>query len=222
MIDPSVAISAISRVGDRPLRLPLRRLHGGRHDFPAEGGGPQPRGARPGLLSAFVRHGRAEAPPHGGEPLSAATSSASSAALGAPSGSGPPRRADPHDERQPARPLRRRAVAAGSGASTSRVDTPTRPSPPRSPGAATWPQVLEGLQAAKRAGLQVKINTVALKGVNDDEFDRLVEWTGEEGFPELAAINQWRDVLLEINGFSPIVIGRRMRAPDPMELVKPY
>jgi cyclic pyranopterin phosphate synthase len=42
--------------------------------------------------------------------------------------------------------------------------------------------VLEGLQAAKRAGLQVKINAVALKGVNDDEFDRLVEWCGAEGF----------------------------------------
>src|SRR4051794_24169904 len=34
---------------------------------------------------------------------------------------------------------------------------------------------------------------------------------------ELAAINQWRDALVEINGFSPIVIGRRMRAPDPMD-----
>ncbi|HXQ51545.1 MAG TPA: GTP 3',8-cyclase MoaA [Stellaceae bacterium] len=42
--------------------------------------------------------------------------------------------------------------------------------------------VMAGLQAAKRAGLAIKINTVALKGVNDDEFDRLVEWCGEEGF----------------------------------------
>jgi GTP 3',8-cyclase len=43
-------------------------------------------------------------------------------------------------------------------------------------------QVLDGLAAAKRAGLQVKLNTVALRGVNDDEFDRLVEWCGEQGF----------------------------------------
>ena len=43
-------------------------------------------------------------------------------------------------------------------------------------------QVLAGLDAAKRAGLQVKINTVALKGVNDDEFDRLIGWCGEQGF----------------------------------------
>ena len=43
-------------------------------------------------------------------------------------------------------------------------------------------KVLTGLEAAKSAGLQVKINTVALKGVNDDEFDRLVAWAGDEGF----------------------------------------
>ncbi|HEY3917836.1 MAG TPA: GTP 3',8-cyclase MoaA [Stellaceae bacterium] len=43
-------------------------------------------------------------------------------------------------------------------------------------------QVLSGLDAAKRAGLAVKINTVALKDVNDDEFDRLIGWCGEQGF----------------------------------------
>ena len=43
-------------------------------------------------------------------------------------------------------------------------------------------KVMEGLAAAKAAGLQVKINCVALKGVNDDEFDRMVAWAGEEGF----------------------------------------
>jgi GTP 3',8-cyclase len=43
-------------------------------------------------------------------------------------------------------------------------------------------QVLDGLEAAKRAGLAVKINAVALKGVNDDEFDRLIGWCGEQGF----------------------------------------
>jgi cyclic pyranopterin phosphate synthase len=42
--------------------------------------------------------------------------------------------------------------------------------------------VLRGLDAAKRAGLAVKINTVALRGVNEDEFDRLVRWCGEQGF----------------------------------------
>jgi GTP 3',8-cyclase len=43
-------------------------------------------------------------------------------------------------------------------------------------------KVLDGLAAAKAAGLQIKINTVALKGVNDDEFDHLIAWCGEQGF----------------------------------------
>ncbi len=43
-------------------------------------------------------------------------------------------------------------------------------------------KVMEGLQAAKAAGIVVKINAVALKGVNDDEFDHMVSWCGEEGF----------------------------------------
>jgi cyclic pyranopterin phosphate synthase len=43
------------------------------------------------------------------------------------------------------------------------------------------PQVLEGIAAAKAAGLRVKINTVALRGTNDDELFRLVEWCAAEG-----------------------------------------
>ena len=43
-------------------------------------------------------------------------------------------------------------------------------------------KVMDGLAAAKDAGLQMKINAVALKGVNDDEVDRLVAWCGDEGF----------------------------------------
>jgi len=42
-------------------------------------------------------------------------------------------------------------------------------------------QVLDGIAAAKAAGLAVKINAVALKGVNDNEFDRLIAWCGEHG-----------------------------------------
>ncbi|MDZ4737405.1 MAG: GTP 3',8-cyclase MoaA [Rhodospirillaceae bacterium] len=43
-------------------------------------------------------------------------------------------------------------------------------------------KVMRGLDAAKAAGLAVKINMVALKGVNEDEFDRMIEWCGEQGF----------------------------------------
>jgi GTP 3',8-cyclase len=41
--------------------------------------------------------------------------------------------------------------------------------------------VRAGIRAAQAAGLAVKINTVALKGVNEDEFDDLVAWCGDEG-----------------------------------------
>ena len=43
-------------------------------------------------------------------------------------------------------------------------------------------QVKGGIAAAKAAGLAIKINTVVLRGVNDDEFDHLVRWCGDEGF----------------------------------------
>ncbi|MGZ9811765.1 GTP 3',8-cyclase MoaA [Pseudoroseicyclus sp. H15] len=41
-------------------------------------------------------------------------------------------------------------------------------------------QVMEGIHAAKEAGLRVKINTVALKGFNDAELFDLVEWCAAE------------------------------------------
>ncbi len=44
------------------------------------------------------------------------------------------------------------------------------------------PQVLEGIAAAKEAGLAVKINTVALKGINEREIPDLVAWAHGQGF----------------------------------------
>jgi GTP 3',8-cyclase len=41
---------------------------------------------------------------------------------------------------------------------------------------------LDGIFAAKAAGLAVKINAVAMKGVNEDEFDAMLAWCGEHGF----------------------------------------
>ncbi|MEI6984779.1 MAG: GTP 3',8-cyclase MoaA [Rhodospirillaceae bacterium] len=43
-------------------------------------------------------------------------------------------------------------------------------------------RVLDGIAAARAAGLAVKINCVALKGVNEDDFDRLIGWCGDQGF----------------------------------------
>ena len=43
-------------------------------------------------------------------------------------------------------------------------------------------KVIKGIGAAKKAGLKIKINTVALKGINDDEILNLVKWCGENKF----------------------------------------
>jgi cyclic pyranopterin phosphate synthase len=43
-------------------------------------------------------------------------------------------------------------------------------------------QVLRGIDAAAAAGMRVKINTVALKGFNEDELFRLAEWCADRGF----------------------------------------
>ena len=43
------------------------------------------------------------------------------------------------------------------------------------------PQVMEGIAAAKAAGLKVKLNAVALKGVNDGELPDLIAWGHSHG-----------------------------------------
>jgi len=43
-------------------------------------------------------------------------------------------------------------------------------------------QVMDGIDAAVDAGLKIKINAVALKGVNCDEIHRMTEWCGQRGF----------------------------------------
>jgi cyclic pyranopterin phosphate synthase len=42
-------------------------------------------------------------------------------------------------------------------------------------------QVLGGIEAAARAGLKIKINMVALKGLNEDELAAMLRWCGSEG-----------------------------------------
>lgn len=42
-------------------------------------------------------------------------------------------------------------------------------------------QVMGGIEAARKAGLAVKINTVALKGVNEDEIEAMIVWAHECG-----------------------------------------
>tara|TARA_B110000495_G_scaffold195700_1_gene203575 strand:- start:648 stop:1553 length:906 start_codon:yes stop_codon:yes gene_type:complete len=43
-------------------------------------------------------------------------------------------------------------------------------------------KVINGIMVAKKAGLKIKINAVALKGINDNEILNLVNWCGENKF----------------------------------------
>src|SRR6201996_4813484 len=45
----------------------------------------------------------------------------------------------------------------------------------------SFDQVMAGIDAAQAAGLKIKINAVALKGVNEDEFRDLIEWAHGRG-----------------------------------------
>ena len=58
-------------------------------------------------------------------------------------------------------------------------------------------RVLSGIDAAQRAGLSVKINVVALKGVNEDEFERHrhVNWAGRRPSIERADDDKIRSPL---------------------------
>ena len=43
-------------------------------------------------------------------------------------------------------------------------------------------KVLDGIAAAKAAGLAIKINAVALKDFNEPELDSMLKWCGDEGY----------------------------------------
>jgi cyclic pyranopterin phosphate synthase len=72
-------------------------------------------------------------------------------------------------------------------------------------------QVIDGIGAAKAAGLQVKLNAVALKGVNDDEFDKLIGWCGKEGFDL---------TLIEVMPLGEVGSGTRVDQYLPLSLVR--
>ncbi len=43
-------------------------------------------------------------------------------------------------------------------------------------------KVLEGMKTAQSVGLKIKLNAVALKGVNEDELADMVSWAGDHGY----------------------------------------
>ncbi len=52
-------------------------------------------------------------------------------------------------------------------------------------------KVLAGIDAAQAAGLKVKINAVALKGVNEDEFPVLLQWAHGRGMELRSCVRAW-------------------------------
>jgi GTP 3',8-cyclase len=72
-------------------------------------------------------------------------------------------------------------------------------------------QVVAGIDAAQSAGLKIKINTVALRGVNDDEFPKLIEWAHGRGMDL---------TLIEVMPLGEIGAGSRLDQYLPLSIVR--
>jgi cyclic pyranopterin phosphate synthase len=72
-------------------------------------------------------------------------------------------------------------------------------------------RVMAGIDAARREGLGVKINTVVLKGTNEDELETLLEWAHEQGMDlTLIEVMPMGDIEpSRIDQFLPLSIVRR-------------
>ena len=167
-----------ARFGDRPLRFPLRLLHGGGHDFPAQGRHAVAGGARPAVLGLRRARACASFASPAASRWCAADIMTLFSSLSRHLGSGAPRRADADHQRLAARPIRRGArsrTACGASTSRSTRSIPakfTRHHPLGRCSTRCWPASTR----RKRPASKIKINAVALKGVNEDEFADLIEW----------------------------------------------
>ena len=160
-----------ARVGDGPLRLPLHVLHGGRHDVPAEGGAVDARGTRSAVFG-LRREGRAQAAADGRRAAGPAQRDGAGAQPRAACAVGGARRTDADDERQSAREVCRRSSRTPVfGASTCRSTRSIRRSFATSRGGAGSSRCSRASTRRWPPGLQVKINAVALRGVNEDEIE---------------------------------------------------
>jgi len=72
-------------------------------------------------------------------------------------------------------------------------------------------RVLAGIDAAQAAGLKIKINVVALKGVNDDEFPCLIAWAHGRGMDL---------TLIEVMPLGEIGEGARLDQYMPLSMVR--
>ena len=174
---PRPAAAQPAPVGDRPLQPPVPLLHaGGRVPLAAARGRADVRGDRAAGGSASPKSASTGCGSPAASRCCAATSRSSSRllasrAVGARSGA--------HDQRRPARRRGRRpASSAGLHRLTVSLDTLRA----RSVSAAdahrrASPQVLAGIDAARRAGFTgLKLDTVITRGDNDDELVDLLEF----------------------------------------------
>ena len=135
------------------------------------------------ICAAFIRLGTNKIRITGGEPLVRRDVMTLFRSLGARLGARRAEGAGGHHQRHAAREAGGRAVRRrASGGSTSRS---TRSIPEKFASITRWGKIgatLDGIFAAKAAGLAIKINAVAMKGVNEDEFDGMLAWCGDHGF----------------------------------------
>jgi GTP 3',8-cyclase len=72
-------------------------------------------------------------------------------------------------------------------------------------------QVMRGLDAAQDAGLKIKINAVALRGVNDTEFEKLIRWSHGRGMDL---------VFIEVMPMGEMAAGARLDQYLPLSMVR--
>ena len=164
-----------ARVGHRSLRLPLRLLHVGEHDVPAKAPTCSRSRSSTGCAAPSSRAGVRKLRLTGGEPLVRRDIMTLVPLAVAPSRERRARRADAHDQRLAACRNTPHELA-GCGVKRINVSLDTL-DPDKFRAITRWGdlgKVLAGIDAAQAAGLEVKINAVALKGVNEDEIAALV------------------------------------------------
>ncbi|GHP23259.1 hypothetical protein VN1175_07450 [Helicobacter pylori] len=57
---------------------------------------------------------------------------------------------------------------------------------------------LEGVEESLKVGLKLKLNTVVIKSVNDDEILELLEYAKKIGISKSATLNLWKTRMLKV------------------------
>ncbi len=132
------------------------------------------------LCSAFVRTRREEAAADRRRAAGAQERDVADQGPGSPSRQRRARGADAHHKRFSQLAKLRQGAGGGCGVRRLNVSIDTLDADKfreTDPLGRSRPGACDGLDAAQDAGLHIKINAVALRGVNDMEFDRLIRWS---------------------------------------------